>query len=135
MIKPTGRAPLFLVMTGLVLSTGEVRAVPGGSIDTLRSGEFRCELPGDASGPVGHATPAEDFAVINANSYRTARGRGSYLLTGNRLTFTSGPKRGQSFRRISGNFLRKLAASGGDARLRCVRQMMPNAAGPAPLQP
>ncbi|MCC6925785.1 elongation factor P [Novosphingobium sp.] len=101
-------------------------AVPGGPIGQIPPGNFLCEMPGDATGAVGLRVQAEDFAVVNANTYRTASGRGSYLLTGDRLTFTSGPKNGQKFHLISGNFLRKLGSDGQDSQLRCVRRVVNN---------
>jgi hypothetical protein len=101
-------------------------AVPGGPIGHMPPGNYLCEMPGDATGPVGLRVPDEDFAVVNANTYRTAKGRGTYLLTGDRLVMTSGPKNGQAFHRISDNFLRKLAADGQDGVLRCVRRVVNN---------
>ena len=101
-------------------------AVPGGPIGQLNPGNYLCELPGDAGGAVGLHVPGEDFEIVNANTYRTAAGRGTYLLTGNVLMFTSGPKYEQTFHRITNSFLRKTDASGGDTTLRCVRRVMNN---------
>lgn len=97
-------------------------AAPGGPIDTIHRGAYICALPGDATGPAGFAVPGEDFAVLNGSSYATAEGRGAYLLTGDTLIMTSGPKRGQKFNRLSANFLRKLAPDGSESTLRCVRR-------------
>ena len=101
-------------------------AAPGGAIGTMQSGDYVCELPGDATGPAGVRAPAQDFTVVNASTYRTAQGRGSYLLTGDLLTMTSGPKKGQKFRRLSGSFLRLLDASGAESALRCIRRVNNN---------
>lgn len=101
-------------------------AVPGGPIGELSPGNYQCEQPGDAAGAVGLRVLGEDFSIVNANTYRTAEGRGTYLLTGNTLAMTSGPKAGQQFHRINNSFLRKLDASGGDTTLRCVRRMITN---------
>lgn len=101
-------------------------AVPGGPIGQIPPGNFQCELPGDATGAVGLRVPDEDFAVVNANTYRTAKGRGTYLLTGDLLALTSGPKNGDRYRLISNNFLRKLGADGQDGSLRCVRRVVNN---------
>ena len=84
-------------------------------------------MPGDATGAVGLRMPEDDFAVVNANTYSTAKGRGSYLLTGDLLVLTSGPKNGQKFHRISDNFLRKLGPDGQDGSLRCIRRVVNNA--------
>ena len=101
-------------------------AIPGGPISELSPGNYQCELPGDAAGAVGLRVPSEDFAIVNANTYRTAAGRGTYLLTGDLLTMTGGPKYGQTFHRINNSFLRKSDASGADTTLRCVRRVLNN---------
>jgi len=113
-------APLLLAMTAPAM------AVPGGPIGQIPPGNFLCEMPGEATGPVGLRVPDEDFAVINANTYRTIKGRGTYLLTGDQLVMTSGPKNGEKFHRISDSFLRKLGADGQDGVLRCVRRVVNN---------
>jgi uncharacterized cupin superfamily protein len=109
-----------------VLATGPALAVPGGMIDSLVPGTYICELPGDATGPAGHRQDSESFTVLNASTYETADGRGTYLLTGDRLSMTSGPKAGQKFRRLSANFLRKLEAGDKEGTLRCVRRVVNN---------
>ena len=101
-------------------------AAPGGPIDTIHRGEYYCELPGDATGPAGHPVADEGFEILSGSSYTTARGGGAYLLTGDLLVMTSGPKRGQRFNRLSSNFLRKLAADGTEGALRCVRRTRNN---------
>jgi hypothetical protein len=110
----------------LALLAGPAFAVPGGQIDSLPAGQYLCELPGDATGPVGRRQEAESFTILNASTYASPGGRGSYLLTGDRLTMTSGPKNGESFVRKSDNFLRKLDANGRETALRCVRRVVNN---------
>jgi hypothetical protein len=110
-----------LFLLGIFLATPAL-AAPGGPIDTVHRGGYACSLPGDATGPAGFPVAEEGFEVLSGSNYATAEGRGSYLLTGDLLTFTSGPKRGQKFNRISSNFLRKLAPDGAETTLRCVRQ-------------
>ncbi len=95
-------------------------AAPGGELGTMPKGSYTCELPGDATGALGVRAPEEDFAVENGSAYTTTRGRGVYLLTGDRLVVTSGPFQGSIYRRQSGGFLRRLAADGSDSDLRCV---------------
>jgi hypothetical protein len=112
---------LALPLLALLLA---VPATGQGRLGTLRVGEYRCELPGDAAGPSRHPVPEEHFEVLNASSYRTAQGGGTYLLTGNRLIMTSGPKRGQKYTRFSDNFLRKLDEAGNESPLRCVRRTL-----------
>ena len=109
-----------------ILATGPALAVPGGMIDSLVPGTYVCELPGDATGPAGLRQDAESFTVLNASTYESAGGRGTYLLTGDKLSMTSGPKAGQQFRRLSANFLRKLDAGGKEGPLRCVRRVVNN---------
>lgn len=116
------RLGIFLGM----LVAGPALAAPGGPIDTIHRGEYHCELPGDATGPAGHPVPEERFEIISGSSYASAAGVGSYLLTGDILVMTSGPKRGQRFNRLSNNFLRKLAPDGTESQLRCVRQTRSN---------
>ncbi|MBA4160649.1 MAG: hypothetical protein C0515_00875 [Novosphingobium sp.] len=113
-------APLLLALAAPAL------AVPGGPIGQIPPGNFLCEMPGDATGAVGLRVPDEDFVVVNANTYRTAKGRGTYLLTGDLLVLTSGPKNGDKYRLISNNFLRKLGADGQEGSLRCVRRVVNN---------
>ena len=114
---------LFLI---LLAAASPALAVPGGPIGRLDPGNYLCEQPGDAGGAVGLHVPGEDFEIVNANTYRSASGRGTYLLTGNVLTFTSGPKYEQTFHRITNGFLRKIDTSGADTTLRCVRRVMNN---------
>ena len=110
----------------LALAAAPAKAAPGGAIDTLQLGNYACELPGDATGPVGRRVEAEDFVVVNASSYTTSEGRGTYLLTGDQVTMTSGPKRGEKFRRLTPGFMRKLDTSGAESGLRCVRRVVNN---------
>ena len=117
---------LTLPLLALAAGGAALEAAPGGPIDYLPLGDYICELPGDATGPAGIRQPDQGFSVINATTYTTATGRGSYLLTGDRLVLTSGPKRGQRFHRLSQNFLREMTADGRDGSLRCVRQVTNN---------
>lgn len=109
-----------------LLFAGSAAAAPGGPIDTIHRGEYHCEQPGDATGPAGYPVPEEGFEILSGSSYMTGKGGGAYLLTGDLLVMTSGPKRGQRFNRLSSNFLRKLAQDGTESTLRCVRRMRNN---------
>lgn len=91
----------------------------------LRPGSYVCELPGDAAGAAGIAVDSEAFAIIDAKSYGVGPAHGSYLLLGDQVTMTSGPKRGQTFHRLSGGFLRR-TERGIDTALRCVRRVTNN---------
>jgi hypothetical protein len=109
-----------------IIAATAAQAAPGGQIGRLLLGEFVCELPGDATGPAGIRVPEQGFSVINATMYTTAAGRGTYLLTGDVLIMTGGPKRGQRFHRLSQNFLREIGPDGADRPLRCIRQVTNN---------
>jgi hypothetical protein len=108
----------------LVVASG-AQAAPGGRLGALRLGDYQCELPGDPNGPVGLRQPGEDFSVRLNSTYRVGAVEGTYLLTGDMVVITSGPKLGQRFHRLSPNFLRKLDAEGKDSALRCIR-LAPN---------
>lgn len=88
----------------------------------MPAGDYRCELPGDATGPAGMRVPDEDFTVVTASSYRAGGAMGSYLLAGDNLTMTGGPHRGKRYRRVSQGFVRLLGADGQPGELRCVRR-------------
>ena len=90
-------------------------------IGTLPIGHYTCALPGNAQGTASLLRPENDFDVANASSYRADGSGGSYLLKGDLLTLTSGPRRGQRYRKISANQLRLLDSTGADTPLRCVR--------------
>jgi hypothetical protein len=101
-------------------------AAPGGAIDTLLQGAYVCELPGDATGPAGRRVDGAGFTVVNASSYMTADGRGTYLLTGDQVIMTSGPKRGDRYKRMSAGFIRQIGPDGKPGDLRCVRRVANN---------
>ena len=122
--KPRWQLPSAALLL-LAAWAGQAVAAPGGRLGALRLGEYQCELPGDPNGPVGLRQPAEDFAVRLNSTYRVGATEGTYLLTGDMVAMTSGPKLGQRFHRLSPNFLRKLDAEGKDTALRCIR-LAPN---------
>ena len=109
-----------------LLAAGPAVATPGGQIGTLQQGDYTCELPGDATGPAGIRQDGQSFTVHNSSRYSTPQGRGTYLLTGDIVTMTSGPKTGQRFIRLSDNFLREIDAAGNQTDLRCIRRVQNN---------
>ena len=117
--RPFLACPILTYMAAALLAA-PAAAVPGGEIDTLEIGRYTCELPGDALGPRGELQPAEDFAIVFGSSYRAQGVRGTYLLTGDAVVFTSGPRQGERYRRVSDGFLRRQNADGSDSPLRCV---------------
>lgn len=114
----------------LIVLSAAAMAVPGGPIGVLAPAAYACEMPGDAVNAAGYRVDDENFAIVNSNTYYTAQGRGTYLLTGDDLVLTSGPKRGQKYHRITDNFLRKLSPDGTESPLRCVRRVLNNSNGP-----
>lgn len=110
----------------LLAAPAVASAAPGGRIGTLQQGEYACELPGDAMGPVGHRQSGEGFTIVNSSNYAVDQGRGAYLLTGDVVVFTSGPRQGERYHRISASFLRRMAADGTDTDLRCIRRVVNN---------
>lgn len=119
------RATCLFAMIAACLAAPAL-ATGGGTIGTVQIGYYVCELPGHATGAAGLRQPHEDFRVTNASSYAVGDARGSYLLIDDAMVITSGPKRGDKFRRVSAGFLRKLAADGSESALRCVRQTANN---------
>ncbi|MEM7664674.1 MAG: elongation factor P [Pseudomonadota bacterium] len=103
-------------------SSGDNTSRPpaGGMLRTMPRGTYQCALPGDAAGSAFNVVEEEQFRIGNASSYRTDAGRGTYLLRGDELTFTRGPKKDQKFRRIGTNQLRKLDG-GKMTKLVCTR--------------
>jgi hypothetical protein len=96
-------------------------ALAQGAIGTVERGTFACELPGNAAGQAGIAQPSRSFTIENAARYSSPQGSGTYLRRGNTLTFTSGPRQGETYQLLSERFVR-LVENGQPGRLRCVRQ-------------
>ncbi len=84
-------------------------------------GEYRCSVPGDAAGPAWHLLENTEFKIVNASTYRTADGYGTYLLTSDTLTFTRGPMNGMRFKRTGTRTVRWIDGNGKPSAVRCVR--------------
>jgi len=123
-----GRAAVLLAVSTLTalatLLPTMAQAVPGGRLGTMPTGRYECALPGDVAGPSVRIVDDASFVILNASSYRTSAGQGSYLLLGESFTFTTGPFAGRRFRRASEWTVE--AADPSQARLRCTRR------GPVP---
>ena len=115
-------AGLLLAGTGLAGAP----PLPGGTLATLTLGRYVCELPGDAMGESGIHQPDEDFEVLHASTYQSPQGRGTYLMWRTQVEITSGPKKGQNFRQLTPNMLRRLNADGTEGKLRCIREVLNN---------
>ncbi len=106
--------PLFAL--GLVATPA--LAASGGPLGTLMLGRYECERPGPPAAP-GVPEPGWSFAVTTSSRYIAATGEGTYLLTGNTLTMTSGPLDGTRLIRLRGGFLR-VVENGKPGPVRCV---------------
>lgn len=125
---PGAACALALAGAALPARAGEV-----GRVTVMKQGHYWCETPGDALGKAGIHHPEEDFSILHASIYGSGDTTGIYLLTGDVIRFTSGPRKGEKFRRVSENFLRKLDEEGKDTNLRCVRSVLNNLKPGAPL--
>lgn len=102
-------------------ASGSAQRPSGGPLQTLPHGTYQCALPGDAGSVAYQVVEAENFRISTASRYQNAQGSGTYILRGDALTFTSGPKRGEQFRQIGNVQLRKLSNDGAETNLRCTR--------------
>lgn len=90
-------------------------------LKTMPHGAYECALPGDAAGAAWIPLEDQSFTIMRASRYRTPEGRGTYLLKGDEMNFTAGPKNGQRLRRTATNQLREVKADGSIGRMICVR--------------
>lgn len=90
-------------------------------LKTMPHGPYECALPGDAASQAWIPQESEGFTISRASRYRNAEGRGTYILKGNELTFTAGPKNGEQLRRTGSNELREINEDGSTGRMICVR--------------
>lgn len=97
-------------------------AQDSGMLRTMPHGQYQCALPGDAGGVAFQAVPAENFRLRSASGYKSDAGSGTYILRGDTLTFTRGPKKGQKFRRVGSNQLQIIGADNQLGRLICTRR-------------
>lgn len=96
---------------------------PGGMLKTMPHGNYDCAMPGDAGAEAFQVKQAENFRISTASRYTNAEGAGTYILRGDDLTFTRGPKKGERFVRIGDNQLRKLDSLGERTDLLCTRRL------------
>jgi hypothetical protein len=98
-----------------------VNAPSTGVLGILQHGTYQCALPGDAGGEAYRVLPEESFRIGTASSYVNDKGTGIYLLRGDEVVFTRGPKKDQRFIRLGDNTLRKLNPDGSPSKLICTR--------------
>ncbi|MBD2842004.1 elongation factor P [Erythrobacter rubeus] len=106
-------AALF-ALAGPVFAQTAPSGSPGGMLRTMPHGIYQCTLPGDAAGAAYETVEEEGFSIGPASSYTSPEGRGTYIMRGNTLTFTRGPKKGEQFERVGTNQLKR-------GKLRCTR--------------
>ena len=97
-------------------------AIAQGEIGSLERGQYLCELPGNAAGAAGVPQPDAGFSIDSGSRYSSPQGGGTYLRRGERISFTSGPRNGESYIVVGRDFLRRVEADGQPGRLRCIRQ-------------
>lgn len=100
---------------------GRAGAPRSGMLGILQHGEWQCALPGDAGGEAFIEVPEEAFRIGTASSYESPAGTGIYLLRGDEVVFTRGPKKDERFRLRGENTLQKLNADGSLSKLICTR--------------
>lgn len=110
--------PLCAVASALAVAAPSLAQ---GRLGLLAQGEYVCALPGDATGAAWNEQPARNFAITGASSYRARNGGGTYLLEGNRVTFTRGPMKGMRLMRLGSGLLQVVEKDGGLGRMRCHR--------------
>ena len=116
-------APAFSMVehSGDGASDDAVPLPPGGPLRTMPHGNYQCATPGDAGGEAIVVVEEENFRISTASRYTSAQGDGTYLMRGDNLVFTRGPKKDERFVRIGDNQLRKLDSEGERTRLLCTR--------------
>lgn len=120
---PAPVIPLITALAGGVCLSAAALAAPGGKLGTLPLGEYRCALPGDAASQAWVPLEDKNFTIGNASTYHTPEGSGTYLLTGERVTFTRGPMNKMRFERTASSTLRWIDEEGELSRVRCVRSV------------
>ena len=111
-----------LLLVPILFGGLAVPVLAQGAIGTVERGAYVCELPGDAGGRAGIAQPDQALSIESASRYSSPQGAGTYLLRGERIEFTSGPRKGEAYQVIRAGFVRLIGPDGTPGRLRCVRQ-------------
>ena len=117
----TAFAAALAAGTPIVAEGAQAPPPPGGMLRTKPHGTDQCAPPGGAAGEAYVVVEEEGFSIGTASSYTNSEGRGVYILRGDDLTFTRGPKKGERFERIGTNQLRRVEADGSQGKLLCTR--------------
>ena len=107
-----------------VIASAPLLADQHGRLRVLPHGYWQCGLPGDALGTAFRVEDDVSFTTIPNSSYHARGGGGTYLLTGDRLTFTRGPLNGRKFVWESANRLRVVSDGAVRGRLICNRRAL-----------
>lgn len=114
----------FLTLTtasaSLALAAPVAAQDRSGRLDTLPVGTYECALPGNAAGAAYVVQKDREFRIASASRYETAKGNGTYLLTGDTIVVTRGPMQGERYQRTGKAALRELGGDGEPTRLRCI---------------
>lgn len=94
---------------------------PEGPLRTMPHGTYQCALPGDAGSAAYAVMEEESFRIFTASRYESDLGAGTYIMRGDAMVFTRGPRKGERFERVGDNQLRKLDADGSATQLLCTR--------------
>ncbi|MFV0644912.1 MAG: hypothetical protein ACK5NN_10505 [Sphingomonadaceae bacterium] len=92
-----------------------------GKLLTLPRGSYLCTLPGNAEGLAMIPVPEAHFKITNGSSYSHSDGKGTYLLTGTYMRFTSGPLDGRRFEQTASNTVRALDENDQPLAMLCTR--------------
>ena len=113
--------PLPIAVIVLAAALVAAPSLAQGRLGLLPQGEYICALPGSADGPAWNEVEGHGFSITGASSYSTEKGSGTYLLEGNRVTFTRGPLKGHKMMQVSSGLLQEYGPDGKLGRLRCHR--------------
>lgn len=112
---------MLTAFAALVAAAAPLVAQDGRPLRTMPHGDYQCALPGDADGLDYVVVEEESFEISTASRYIIADGGGTYLMRGRELVFTSGPKKGEQFKRVGANQLQRMRGDGSLGRLLCTR--------------
>ncbi|MEM1197380.1 MAG: elongation factor P [Pseudomonadota bacterium] len=112
---------MLTAFAALVAAAAPLVAQDGRPLRTMPHGDYECALPGDADGLDYVVVEEEGFEISTASRYLITQGGGTYLMRGRELVFTSGPKKGEQFKRVGANQLQRIKSDGSLGRLRCTR--------------
>lgn len=116
-----GRDESTIEHTNQAAHTSEAELPSGGPLRTMPHGSYQCALPGRAGAAAFNVDDGQSFRIFTASRYESGEGAGTYIMRGTALTFTSGPRNGEQFERVTNNQLRKLDEAGTPSNLLCTR--------------